>query len=94
MIATAEVRKLCRSFRGSAETFPSGAKRSVFKVAGKISPLASSPSTRSASSLKCEPQLAEQLVRDLRGRDSRLPPRRALARGRDVDSTVAARALR
>jgi hypothetical protein len=49
MIDAAEVRKLCRSFWGSAETFPSGAKRSVFKVAGKISPLPSSPSTRSAS---------------------------------------------
>jgi hypothetical protein len=49
MIDAAELRKLSMSFRGSAETFPSGAKRPVFKVAGKISPLPSSPSTRFAS---------------------------------------------
>ena len=36
MIDAAELRKLCLSFRGLAETFPFGAKTSVFKVVGKI----------------------------------------------------------
>jgi predicted DNA-binding protein (MmcQ/YjbR family) len=45
MIDAAEHRKLCLSFRGSAETFPFGAKTSVFKVAGKMFASPSSPST-------------------------------------------------
>ena len=36
MIDAAELRKLCLSFRGLAETFPFGAKTSVFKVADKM----------------------------------------------------------
>jgi predicted DNA-binding protein (MmcQ/YjbR family) len=61
MIDAAELRKLCLALPGSAETFPFGPRTSVFKVAGKmfaVSQLAEHPLR---VSLKCEPQLAEQL---------------------------------
>ena len=61
MIDAAELRKLCLSFRGSAETFPFGAKTSVFKVAGKMFALSQLAEHPLRISLKCEPQLAEQL---------------------------------
>ncbi len=56
------LRDLCLSFRGAEETFPFGFDTSVFKVAGKmfaLSRLVADPPLR--VSLKCEPQLAEQL---------------------------------
>jgi predicted DNA-binding protein (MmcQ/YjbR family) len=56
-----ELRALCLSFAGSAETFPFGPRTSVFKVAGKIFALAPLPSQPLTVSLKCEPALAEQL---------------------------------
>ena len=55
------LRKLCLGFPGASETFPFGPEHSVFKVEGKlfaISALAASPLK---VSLKCEPDLAEQL---------------------------------
>lgn len=55
------LRKLCLGFPGASETFPFGPESSVFKVEGKlfaISALAASPLR---VSLKCEPELAEQL---------------------------------
>jgi predicted DNA-binding protein (MmcQ/YjbR family) len=55
------LRRHSLSFPGSAETFPFGPEASVFKVGEKmfaISRLASKPLE---VSLKCEPQLAEQL---------------------------------
>ena len=60
-VGPAELRALCLSFPGAAETFPFGSETSVFKVSGKmfaLSALARSPLT---ISLKCEPALAEQL---------------------------------
>ena len=55
------LRKLCLGFPGAGESFPFGPESSVFKVEGKlfaISALAASPLK---VSLKCEPDLAEQL---------------------------------
>ncbi len=55
------LQKLCLGFPGASETFPFGPEHSVFKVEGKlfaISALAASPLK---VSLKCEPELAEQL---------------------------------
>jgi predicted DNA-binding protein (MmcQ/YjbR family) len=55
------LRDLCLTFRGSEETFPFGFETSVFKVAGKVFALSRLQSERLSVSLKCEPQLAEQL---------------------------------
>ena len=44
-----------------AETLPFGAKTSVFKVAGKMFALSQLAEYPLRVSLKCEPQLAEQL---------------------------------
>jgi predicted DNA-binding protein (MmcQ/YjbR family) len=55
------LRDLCLALPGSEETFPFGFDTSVFKVAGKmfaLSPLEAEPLR---ISLKCEPQLAEEL---------------------------------
>ena len=55
------LRKLCLGFPGAFEDFPFGPEHSVFKVEEKlfaISALNRSPLT---VSLKCEPELAEQL---------------------------------
>jgi len=55
------LRKVCLGFPGAYEDFPFGPEHSVFKVEGKlfaISALAGSPLK---VSLKCEPELAEQL---------------------------------
>jgi predicted DNA-binding protein (MmcQ/YjbR family) len=61
MIGAAELRDLCLAFPGSAETFPFGQKTSVFKVAGKMFALSQLAEHPLRVSLKCEPQLAEQL---------------------------------
>lgn len=55
------LRDLCLSFRGSEETFPFGFETSVFKVAGKTFALSRLEGDPLSISLKCEPQLAEQL---------------------------------
>jgi predicted DNA-binding protein (MmcQ/YjbR family) len=56
-----ELRDLCLTFRGSEETFPFGFETSVFKVAGKVFALSRLDGDPLSISLKCEPQLAEQL---------------------------------
>jgi predicted DNA-binding protein (MmcQ/YjbR family) len=56
-----DLRDLCLTFRGSEETFPFGFETSVFKVAGKMFALSRLRSQPLSVSLKCEPQLAEQL---------------------------------
>ncbi len=61
MIGAAELRDLCLTFPGSAETFPFGPETSVFKVAGKMFALSRLAEHPLRVSLKCEPQLAEQL---------------------------------
>jgi predicted DNA-binding protein (MmcQ/YjbR family) len=57
----AELRDHCLSFPGSVETFPFGPETSVFKVAGKMFALSRLDQGPLRVSLKCEPQLAEQL---------------------------------
>lgn len=60
-MSPAALRKLCLSFPGAYEDFPFGEVSSVFKVEKKlfaISALAASPLV---VSVKCEPELAEQL---------------------------------
>ena len=55
------LRDLCLTFQGSEETFPFGIETSVFKVAGKMFALSRLDGDPLSISLKCEPQLAEQL---------------------------------
>ena len=57
----AALRDLCLTFQGSEETFPFGFETSVFKVAGKMFALSRLDGEPLSVSLKCEPQLAEQL---------------------------------
>jgi predicted DNA-binding protein (MmcQ/YjbR family) len=57
----AELRDHCLSFNGAEETFPFGAKTSVFKVAGKMFALSQLGAEPLRVSLKCEPELAEGL---------------------------------
>jgi predicted DNA-binding protein (MmcQ/YjbR family) len=61
MIGPVGLRDLCLRFPGSAETFPFGPGTSVFKVAGKMLALSRLAETPLRVSLKCEPDLAEQL---------------------------------
>jgi predicted DNA-binding protein (MmcQ/YjbR family) len=61
MIDAAKLRDLCLAFPGSEETFPFGTKTSVFKIAGKMFALSQLAEHPLRVSLKCEPQLAEQL---------------------------------
>ena len=57
----AELRDRCLSFAGAEETFPFGARTSVFKVGGKMFALSQLGADSLRVSLKCEPGLAEQL---------------------------------
>ena len=61
VIDAAELRELCLTFPGAAEKFPFGPETSVFKVAGKMFALSRLAEHPLRVSLKCEPQLAEQL---------------------------------
>jgi predicted DNA-binding protein (MmcQ/YjbR family) len=56
-----QLRAHCLSFSGVVESFPFGPETSVFKVAGKIFALSRLNHDPLQVSLKCEPQLAEQL---------------------------------
>jgi predicted DNA-binding protein (MmcQ/YjbR family) len=61
VITAARIRRACLELSGAGEDFPFGEGVSVFKVRGKmfaLSRLAARPLT---VSLKCEPELAEQL---------------------------------
>jgi predicted DNA-binding protein (MmcQ/YjbR family) len=55
------LRSLCLSMPGSAEEFPFGSETSVFKVGGKMFALSALRGRPLRVSLKCEPELAEQL---------------------------------
>jgi predicted DNA-binding protein (MmcQ/YjbR family) len=60
-MTAAQLRRLCLELSGAEETFPFGPETSVFKVGGKmfaLSPLKRKPLT---VSVKCEPDLGEQL---------------------------------
>ena len=56
-----ELRDLCLGFAGAEETFPFNPETSVFKVGGKMFALSQLGSEDLRVSLKCEPQLAEEL---------------------------------
>jgi predicted DNA-binding protein (MmcQ/YjbR family) len=55
------LRSWCLDRPGAAEEFPFGPNTSVFKVAGKMFALSALESRPLKVSLKCEPDLAEQL---------------------------------
>lgn len=55
------LRKLCLGFPGAFEDFPFGPEHSVFKVEGKLFAISALASDPLRVSLKCEPELAEQL---------------------------------
>ena len=56
-----ELHRHCLSFPGSAETFPFGSATSVFKVVGKMFALSRLDENPLRVSLKCEPDVAQQL---------------------------------
>ena len=55
------LRRRCLEHPGAVEEFPFGPETSVFKVAGKIFALSGLDQSPLRVSLKCEPELAEQL---------------------------------
>ena len=57
----AALRQACLAMTGAEETFPFGPENSVFKVEGKIFAITRLAGVPLAVSLKCEPELAEQL---------------------------------
>jgi len=60
-VTPARLRKLCLGFPGAEETFPFGPETSVFKVGGKMFALAQLEREPLKVSVKCEPELGEQL---------------------------------
>ena len=57
----AQLRRLCSTFPGAEETFPFGPETSVFKVRGKMFALSALKRKPLQVSVKCEPELGEQL---------------------------------
>ena len=60
-MTSAELRRLCLEPAGAEETFPFGPQTSVFKVGGKMFALAALKREPLQVSVKCEPELGEQL---------------------------------
>ena len=60
-MTAAELRAACLDLPGAIEDFPFGEGVSVFKVAGKMFALSRLDAAPLEVSLKCEPELAEQL---------------------------------
>jgi predicted DNA-binding protein (MmcQ/YjbR family) len=60
-VTAEELREHCLSLAGAEETFPFGAEVSVFKVGGKMFALSRLDTEPLQVSVKCEPELAEQL---------------------------------
>ena len=60
-MTAAELKRLCLAQTEAEETFPFGPETSVFKVAGKMFALSRLSADPLTVSVKCEPQLAEQL---------------------------------
>jgi predicted DNA-binding protein (MmcQ/YjbR family) len=56
-----ELRRWCLSMRGATEEFPFAEGVSVFKVSGKMFALSRLAARPLEVSLKCEPELADQL---------------------------------
>jgi predicted DNA-binding protein (MmcQ/YjbR family) len=59
-----DLRALCMGFAGAEETYPFSPDVTVFKVRGKIFAIAMLGGDPPSISLKCEPELAEQLRAD------------------------------
>ena len=57
----AQLRRACLELPGAEETFPFGPETSVFKVRGKMFALAQLERKPLRVSVKCEPELGEQL---------------------------------
>ena len=57
----AKLRSLCLTFPDAEETFPFGSETSVFKVSGKMFALSQLKRMPLQVSVKCEPELGEQL---------------------------------
>ena len=60
-VTAAQLRKLCLAFPGASEDFPFGPETSVFKVEKKLFAISGLRSSPLKVSLKCEPELAEEL---------------------------------
>jgi predicted DNA-binding protein (MmcQ/YjbR family) len=60
-VTPAQLRRLCLKFSGAEETFPFGPETSVFKVGGKMFAIVSLKRKPLKVSVKCEPELGEQL---------------------------------
>ena len=60
-MTAAQLRKLCLSFPGAYEDFPFGPETSVFKVEKKLFAISALSASPLNVSLKCEPELAEEL---------------------------------
>jgi len=56
-----ELRSVCRSLPGAVETYPFGEGVAAYKVEGKIFAISRLGESPLEVSLKCEPELAEQL---------------------------------
>ena len=61
MVTSRKLRSHCLGFPGAAEEFPFSPGLSVFKVSGKVFALSRLDDRPLSVSLKCEPELAEQL---------------------------------
>ena len=57
----AQLRRHCLKLAGAEETFPFGPETSVFKVGGKMFALTALKRKPLTVSVKCEPELGEQL---------------------------------
>jgi predicted DNA-binding protein (MmcQ/YjbR family) len=60
-VTSAQLRRLCLRFAHAEQTFPFGPETSVFKVRGKMFALAQLERKPLKVSVKCEPELGEQL---------------------------------
>jgi predicted DNA-binding protein (MmcQ/YjbR family) len=60
-VTAARLRRLCLNYAGAEETFPFGPDTSVFKAGGKMFALAALQRQPLRVSVKCEPELGEQL---------------------------------
>jgi predicted DNA-binding protein (MmcQ/YjbR family) len=60
-VTAAQLRQLCLEFPGTYEDFPFGPETSVFKVEKKLFAISALGASPLKVSLKCEPELAEEL---------------------------------
>jgi predicted DNA-binding protein (MmcQ/YjbR family) len=60
-VTPAGLRRTCLQFAGAEETFPFGPETSVFKVGGKMFAIAQLKRAPLKVSVKCEPEVGEQL---------------------------------